>query len=57
MLSTFPVSPLQTYYLIPSSSASMRVLPHTPNHSCLPALPFPNTGALGLHRTKNHPSH
>ena len=50
MLSLFLVSSPQT--LIPSPSASMRVLPYPPTHSHLTALAFPYTGASSLHRTK-----
>ena len=35
-----------------SPPPSMRVLPHPPTDSCLPALAFLYTGALSLHRTK-----
>ena len=55
MLSLFLVSSPQT--LIPSPSASMRVLPYPLTHSHLTALAFPYTGALSLHRTKGLPSH
>ena len=37
--------------------ASMRVLCHPPTYSCPPALAFPNTGELSLHRTKGLSSH
>ena len=57
MLSPFPGSLLETPYSIPPPSASMRVLPHPPTHSCLPTLAFPYTGASSLHRTKDLPSH
>ena len=51
MLSPFPIlppSPLPQ----PLPPASMRVYPHLPIHFCLPALAFPYTGTLSLHRTK-----
>ena len=37
--------------------ASMRVLPYTCTHSCLPAQAFPSTGALKPHKTKSLFSH
>jgi hypothetical protein len=37
----------------PPPPASMRVFHHSPTHSCLPALAFPYTGSLSLHRTKD----
>lgn len=46
MLSSFPVSPLQIPYPIPSYPTSMRVLPHPLIHSRLTALAFLYTGAL-----------
>ena len=45
MFSPFQVSPSEAPYLIPSLPASMRVLPHLPIHSCLPALAFSYTEA------------
>jgi hypothetical protein len=57
MISPFLGSP-HTPNPIPSPSpASMRVFYHPPTHSCLPALKFPYTGALVLHRTKGPSSH
>ena len=52
MLSLFPVSPMETPYLLTPPPASMWVLPHPPTHSHLPALAFTYTGALSLHGTK-----
>ena len=57
ILSPFSVSFPQTHCPIPCPSASMRVFPHSPIHSCLPALTFPYTGAFSLHRTKGLSSH
>ena len=57
MLSPFLVSPLQTPYPISPYLASMRVLPHPPNHSCLTTLAFLYTGASSLHRAKGLPFH
>ena len=57
MLSSFPVSPLQTPYPTPHPAASMRVFPHPPTHTCLPALVFLYTGASSLYRTKGLTSH
>lgn len=57
MFPPFPVSPLETPYPIPLPPASMWVLPYPPTHSCLPALAFPYTRALSLHRTKGLSSH
>jgi hypothetical protein len=39
-------------HMIPRPPASMRVFPHPPAYYCLPALAFPYTEALSLHRTK-----
>jgi hypothetical protein len=45
MLSPFQVPPPhRTPYPITPPPASMRVLPHPPIHSCLPALAFPYNG-------------
>jgi hypothetical protein len=44
--------PQETHYPIPLSLASMKVYPHPPTHSCLPAFEFPYTGKSRLHRTK-----
>ena len=53
MLSPFPVKhPISSLV-----SASIRVLPHSPNPSCLSALAFPYTGSSNLHRTKELLSH
>jgi len=52
MLILFPVSPSQTPCPIPPPLASMRVLPHSPTYSCLPALEFLYIGASSPHRTK-----
>jgi hypothetical protein len=52
MLSPFLVSPLKTSYPNLLPPASMRVLPHPPTHSCLPALEFLDTEASSLQRTK-----
>ena len=53
MLCPFQVSPSSGNTLSYSSpSASMKVLPPSPNHSNLPSLAFPYTGASSLHRTK-----
>ena len=53
MLSTFPIPhPPETPYLIPPPPISMRVFPHLPTHSHLPALTFPYTRASSLHGTK-----
>jgi hypothetical protein len=57
MLSPFQVSPSETPNPIPSSSASMRVLPYPPTHSHLPALAFPYTGAWNPHSNKNRSFH
>ena len=57
MLSPFLVPPPETPYPVPSPPASMRVFPHPPTHSHLPALAFPYTGTLSLHRTKGLSSH
>ena len=57
MLFPFPVSPLQPPYPIHFYPASMRVLPHSPTHSCLTALAFLYSGASNLQRTKGLPSH
>jgi hypothetical protein len=46
-----------TLYPISPPSASVRVFPHLPTHYYLPALAFPYTGALSLHRTKGISSH
>ena len=56
ILSSLTVPPPETPYTIPPPPASIRVLPQ-PTHSCLPALAFPYTGALSLHRTKGLSSH
>jgi hypothetical protein len=40
----------------PLSHASMRMLPHSPTHSCLPSLELPYTGALNPYRTKGQSS-
>ena len=53
----YPLLPLETPYPISPPPASMRVLPHLPTHSCLPALALPYTGALSVHRTKGPSSH
>ena len=56
MLSPFLVTPLNTLSHPPP--ASMRVCPtYTPTQSHIPALAFPYTGALSLHRTKGLFSH
>ena len=57
MLSPFLISPLETSYPIHPAHASMRVLPHSPTHSCLHVLAFPYTGVSRLHRTKDLSSH
>ena len=58
MLSPFPTPLPQTLPIpFPPPPASMRVYPHPPTHSSLPALAFPYTGALNLHVTKGLPSH
>ena len=49
----FPNSPSRKGDPILPHLASMRVLPHLPTHSLLPALAFPYTGALSLHRTSS----
>jgi hypothetical protein len=41
----------------PPTPASIRVFPHPPTHSQLPALAFPYTGASSLHRIKGLSSH
>ena len=52
MLSSFPVFPPEPLYLILPDPASMNVPTHLFTHSCLPALAFPYTETLSLHRTK-----
>ena len=52
MLSSFPVSSLETPCPTPHPAASMRVFPHPLTHSQLPTLAFPYNGASSLHRTK-----
>ena len=52
MLSPFPVSPPQVPYPLLPPSASMRVLPHLPTHSCLSSLVFTYPGSSSLHRNK-----
>jgi hypothetical protein len=42
---------------MPLPPDSMKVLPHLPILSCLPALTFPYTGSSSLHRTKGLFSH
>ena len=44
MFSPFQVSASETPYSIPPPPAYMRVLPHPPTYSCLPALVFLYTG-------------
>jgi hypothetical protein len=44
--------PPESSYSISPPPASMRVCPNPPTHSRLPALTFPYTGTLSLHRTK-----
>ena len=56
MPSPFPVSSPQTPDPLLPLSASMRVLPYLPTHSCLSDLAFPYPGSLSLHRTKGLPS-
>ena len=57
MLSPFPVSSPQLPYLIRSSPCFYEVFPYSPTPSLLPALTFPYTGALNLHRTKGFSSY
>ena len=57
MFSHFQVSLLETPYSILPLPASMRVLPHPPTHSCLPALAFSYTGASNTLRSKGLSSH
>jgi hypothetical protein len=45
MLSSFPISPPQVPYSLPHP-VSMRVLPHSPTHSCLNDLVFPYPGSI-----------
>ena len=51
----FPGFPLGTPYPILPLPASMRVLPHPPTHSRLPALAFPYTVASSLSRPRASP--
>ena len=53
----FPGLPFRTPYPILPPPASMRVLPHPPTHSHLPALAFPYTGVLNPLRHKGCFSH
>ena len=56
----FPGSSLpftENSYPIPHHPASVRVFPHLPTHSCLPAIAFPYTGTSNLLRTKGLFSH
>ena len=57
MLYHFPVSPPETPYTIHPPPTSMRLLPHPPTHTCLPALTFLYTGTSSLHKTKGLSSH
>ena len=57
MLPLFLDSPLQAPYHIPHYPASMRVLPYSPTHSCLPDLAFLYTGASNLQASKCFLSH
>ena len=58
MLSPFQVSHSENHYPITPPSASMRVLPHPPTNSCLPALALITyIEALSFHRTKGLSSH
>ena len=52
MLSPFPVSPPQALYPLLPPSASMRVLPHLPTHSCLSSLAFPYPHSSSHQKTK-----
>ena len=52
MLSSFPVSSLETPCPTPHPAASMRVFPHPLTHSQLPTLAFSYNAASSLHRTK-----
>ena len=57
MLFPFLLSPLETPYPILPNTASVRVLPHPPTHSCLPILAFPYIRASSLHRAQDLSSH
>ena len=48
ILSSFPVSPPQTLYLLSPFPASIRVLLHHPTYSCLSPLAFPSAQSLSL---------
>ena len=52
----FPVSPPQDSYPLLPPTASIRVLPYPPTHSCLSSLAFPYPGSSSLHWTKGLPS-
>ena len=57
MLSPFQVPPPGTPYPILPPTNFMRVLTYSPNHSSLPAMALPYTGARSLPRTKGLSSH
>ena len=56
MLSPFPIlrPPAETPYPILPPPASLRVWLHSPTHSCIPTLTFPNTGTMIHKITKGH---
>jgi hypothetical protein len=53
----FPGLPFRNPHSIPPSPASMRVLPHLPIHSHLPAMALSYTGVWNTLRPKDHSSH
>ena len=57
MLSSFLVSLLQTPYPIPLCLAAMRLLPHSPSHSCLTSSISLYNGSSSLYRIKGLLSH
>jgi hypothetical protein len=57
MLSSFLVSLLQTPYPIPLCLAAMRLLPHSPSHSCLTSSISLYNGSSSLYRIKGLPFH